>query len=174
MKKIILSIFCAVLISGCTSVSYHNQYGGNRLRSNVEYEKMDSNLHWNASFEAGCPIINYYQQFANYDEIVDVSISEKITTKYFFFFELSKVSDCSYSGTGVVFKKPSAPVFNAVPIKQSSQENSLPSATNVSQKPTAPILNSISVKTDSINASGEGSVSEKDADERIKEIMKKY
>lgn len=77
------------------------------MKNNDEYEKIDPNIRWKATFENGCPVINFYENFPNYDEIVDVSITEQINKKSFAIITISKESVCSYSGTGVVYKKSS-------------------------------------------------------------------
>lgn len=105
MRKKTLIILSCTLLAGCASTTYLNEYGKNKLRSNAEYERIDPNLRWKATFENGCPVINFYENFPNYDEIVDVSITEQINKKSFAIITISKESVCSYSGTGVVYKK---------------------------------------------------------------------
>lgn len=106
-KKKTLAFLSCTLFIGCASTTYLNEYGENRLKNNDEYEKIDPNIRWKATFENGCPVINFYENFPNYDEIVDVSITEQINKKSFAIITISKESVCSYSGTGVVYKKSS-------------------------------------------------------------------
>lgn len=55
------------------------------MRDGVEYEKIMPNLRWENSYPQGCPVMDFYRQFGEYDEIVDVSITERIDEIKFFF-----------------------------------------------------------------------------------------
>lgn len=167
MKKIILTMFCGFLIAGCASTTYRNEYGGNKMRNNAEYEKMDANLRWQSNLE-GCPIINYYENFPKYDEIVDVSITEQITTKKFIVLQLSKETVCSYSGTGVIYKKPAKE-----PVKQPETQ---PCETKIIQVPIQPPVENIDTipSSNSIEVPADSTPSEEYAEQRLEEITNKY
>lgn len=176
MKKFALAIFCGMIIVGCASTTYRNDYGGNKMRSNAEYEKMDPNVRWKATFDNGCPIINFYEEFPKYDEIVDVSITEQINEKKFLVLQISKESVCSYSGTGVVYKKntpasstnevsaPNLPVN--VNVSSSSLEN-LSSSFEISSS-------SFENDSSSVESLVNSSASEENVEDRLDEITKKY
>lgn len=103
--KGIALVFAGLLFAGCATTRYYNEYGRSRMRDGVEYEKIMPNLRWENSYPHGCPVMDFYRQFGEYDEIVDVSITERIDEIKFFSFVISKRSFCSYSGMGIVFKK---------------------------------------------------------------------
>lgn len=104
MKSVILAL-TVVIISGCAVTSYRNEYSGNKMRSNDEYIVIDPNVSWQNTYEDGCPVSDFYKQF-KYDEIVDVSITEKVSETKLFALVISKLSICTFYGTGVMYGNP--------------------------------------------------------------------
>lgn len=102
--KLFLMLFGCLLFLGCATTSYRNEYGTHKMKDNTEYESVTPNVRWEKMYPEGCSVNDFYEHFL-FDEIVDVTVTEQVNETKLFSFVISKSSKCSFSGTGVNFKK---------------------------------------------------------------------
>lgn len=105
MKKLILLVTTVLLFTGCTTVRYHNQFGNTLPINKNDYESVKSIHHFAKFKHSGCPVYSFYDAFdSEFDDIVNISISEKHSVfKLFFVFPFESAT-CDYTGTGVKYK----------------------------------------------------------------------
>ena len=105
MKKYIYLGFLMVLLVGCATMRYSNEYGDNHVMLAEQYEAIKPGLNWSKTYPEGCSVIDFYERFPEYDEIVNVSITEQINETKLGVLVISKKSFCKYTGIGVKYQK---------------------------------------------------------------------
>lgn len=105
MKKILMLGLSAALFAGCTHTYYSNQDLHTASGDAVNYKNIQPNLTMTAKFKnKGCPVNAFYEAFSDYDDIVDITITERYHFVNLMGLTLEELSLCEYKGTGVYFK----------------------------------------------------------------------
>lgn len=105
MKKLVLLGLSAALFAGCAHNYYSNEFIHPVGADGVNYKDVQLNLKMNAKFKNnGCPVNAFYEAFPDYDEIVNITISQRYHFVDLMGLKLGEYSACEYLGTGIVFK----------------------------------------------------------------------
>lgn len=104
MKAYIKWLTLGFLLTSCASTRYANEFGETTLIHTDQYEVIQSKVTWTHAYPEGCPVVDFFEQFPEYDEIINVSISEQVYEKKFSIFMLQKESTCKFTGIGIRYK----------------------------------------------------------------------
>ncbi|MCQ2093085.1 MAG: hypothetical protein MJY85_10455 [Fibrobacter sp.] len=105
MKKLLMLGLSAALFAGCAHTYYSNQDLHTASGDAVNYKNIQPNLTMTAKFKnKGCPVNAFYEAFSDYDDIVDITITERYHFVALMGLMLGEHSLCEYKGTGVYFK----------------------------------------------------------------------
>ena len=107
MKAKTTILLAVAALMGCAPVhkEHANYYYLNPMRPNMsDYAAITPKLHYRAEHELNnslgdCPILEFYEHFPQYDEIVNIIVSQYEAKEGW-----RRFRACEYQGTGVVYK----------------------------------------------------------------------
>ena len=176
MKAYIKWLTLGFLLTSCASTRYANEFGETTLIHTDQYEVIQSKVTWTHAYPEGCPVVDFFEQFPEYDEIINVSISEQVYEKKFSIFMLQKESTCKFTGIGIRYKsnlqKDSIPTQSKADSLKSNiqqQESSNP-ASIIPQAENSPLDTAKAEQDSSIQVSTQ-SPTELTAEEKEKRIQ---
>lgn len=176
MKAYIKWLTLGFLLTSCASTRYANEFGETTLIHTDQYEVIQSKVTWTHAYPEGCPVVDFFEQFPEYDEIINVSISEQVYEKKFSIFMLQKESTCKFTGIGIRYKsnlqKDSIPTQSkADPLKSNIQQQESSSPTSIIPQAENSPLDTAKAEQDSSIQVSTQSPTELTAEEKEKRIQ---
>lgn len=176
MKAYIKWITLGFLLTSCASTRYANEFGETTLIHTDQYEVIQSKVTWTHAYPEGCPVVDFFEQFPEYDEIINVSISEQVYEKKFSIFMLQKESTCKFTGIGIRYKsnlqKDSIPTQSkADSLKSNIQQQESSSPTSIIPQAENSPLDTAKAEQDSSIQVSTQSPTELTAEEKEKRIQ---
>ena len=176
MKAYIKWITLGFLLTSCASTRYVNEFGETTLIHTDQYEVIQSKVTWTHAYPEGCPVVDFFEQFPEYDEIINVSISEQVYEKKFSIFMLQKESTCKFTGIGIRYKsnlqKDSIPTQSkAASLKSNIQQQESSSPTSIIPQAENSPLDTAKAEQDSSIQVSTQSPTELTAEEKEKRIQ---
>lgn len=176
MKAYIKWITLGFLLTSCASTRYANEFGETTLIHTDQYEVIQSKVTWTHAYPEGCPVVDFFEQFPEYDEIINVSISEQVYEKKFSIFMLQKESTCKFTGIGIRYKsnlqKDSIPTQSkADSLKSNIQQQESSSLTSIIPQAENSPLDTAKAEQDSSIQVSTQSPTELTAEEKEKRIQ---
>jgi len=105
MKKLLLLGLSAALFAGCAHTYYSNEFLHGAGGDAPNYKDVQPKLTMTAKFKnQGCPVNAFYEAFPDYDEIVNITITQRYHFVQLMSFKIGEASTCEYLGTGINFK----------------------------------------------------------------------
>lgn len=93
-----------LLLTGCGR-TYYSSFSHGGMIDTANYKTIQPKLQHSERFRhSGCPVLAIYEAFPEYDDIVNITISQKYHYVDLLGFRLNEGSQCEFSGTGVVYK----------------------------------------------------------------------